>query len=114
MKSLLLFILTLMIMNTSMASDSCFNKVKAQVSSEFLQNSYNIEMNDDTPIRVSEDDLMSDTVYETVDFDLEVLDDSDVYSYFADSSAMGCYGFEYVIYKKSTCKLLAVGGGYCD
>jgi hypothetical protein len=97
-----------------MASSNCFNKVKQQVSAEFLQDSYSIEMTNDKSFKISEDDFMSDTIYETDDFDTSAVNEEDVYAYHADSSAMGCYGFEYVIYQKSTCKLLAVGGGYCD
>jgi hypothetical protein len=90
---------------------ACAEQVQKQISEVNQAQDYSIEIMDTTVTSLKNISLISDYLYVA---DEAAILNPETAVYHAESSAMGCYGFEYVLFDKKDCRLLAFGGGYCD
>lgn len=94
----------------SLSSFSCVEEVQRQIE-EVNNTSYFLEISSDEEQKLKDLHLMNEFIFVA---DESALDNPETSAYAADSSAPGCYGFEYVLFDKKDCRLLAFGGGFCD
>ncbi len=94
----------------SLSSMACVEEVQKQIE-EVYNTGYFVEISSPSEQKLKDLRLISEFLY-VADESAILNPETDVYA--ADSSAPGCYGYEYVLFDKNECRLLAIGGGYCD
>lgn len=102
--------ITLFTLLFSLSSFSCVEEVQRQIE-EVYNTSYYLEISSQEEQKLKDLHLISEFIYVA---DESALQNPETAAYAADSSAPGCYGYEYVLFDKKDCRLLAFGGGFCD
>lgn len=107
MKKLILILIGLASFSLMAANHTCQDQVQDQVN-EVTAFDYSIEIEDLT----SNQSSFNAEIYDSgISFSLS---DENIKTFSADSSAMGCYGTEYIVFDETSCIVLAIGNGYCD
>ncbi len=99
-----------MLLTFSLSSFACVEELQKQIESVY-NTSYFIEITDQSEQKLKDLNLLSEFLYVA---DEAAIENPETTVYAADSSAAGCYGYEYVLFDQKDCRLLAIGGGYCD
>jgi hypothetical protein len=107
MKNLILILVALVSLNLMAATQTCKEQVQNQVDS-VTASDYNVELEGITKNQTSFDSNIYDS---GISFNLA---NKNIKTFRANSSAMGCYGTEYVVFDETSCTVQAIGNGYCD
>lgn len=102
--------ITLISLLFSLSGVACVEEVQKQIE-EVYNTSYYLEISSDEEKQLKDLHLQSEFIFVA---DESALENPETAAYAADSSAPGCYGYEYVLFDKKDCRLLAFGGGFCD
>jgi hypothetical protein len=94
----------------SFSGFACVEEVQKQIE-EVYNTSYFLEISSQEEKQLKDLHLISEFIFVA---DESALENPETAAYAADSSAPGCYGYEYVLFDKKDCRLLAFGGGFCD
>jgi hypothetical protein len=94
----------------SISSFACVEQVQKQIEDVYATGYY-LEIFDSTELKLKNVNLISDYIYIA---DEAATNNPETSVYRAESSAAGCYGYEFVLFDQKDCRLLAFGGGYCD
>ena len=103
-------IFSLLLLTFSLSSIACVEEVQKQIE-EVYNTSYFLEITSSEQRELKDLNLNGQFIYIA---DSSAIQDPETAVYIADSSAAGCYGFEYVLFDQKDCSLVAFGGGYCD
>lgn len=103
-------LITLTTLLFSLSSFACVEEVQKQIE-EVYNTSYYLEIAPQEAQKLQDLRLQSEFIYVA---DQSALNDPQTSVYAADSSAAGCYGYEYVLFDQKDCRLIAFGGGFCD
>jgi hypothetical protein len=91
-------------------ASTCVESVQAQLDERY-NSGYFLEIRDEEPRTLGTTRLISDFMFVA---DEAATQNPETPVYRAESSAAGCYGYEFVLFDQESCQVLAVGGGYCD
>ena len=94
----------------SLSGQACVEELQKQLTA-IKAADYSIEITDATEFKLKDINLHGDYLYVA---DHKATSNPMTSVYEAESEAMGCYGVEYVLFDKKDCRLLALGGGYCE
>ncbi len=94
----------------SLSIQACVEELQKQIAAVKAAD-YSIEITDATELKLKEITLLDDYLYVA---DVKATQNPMTSVYEAESQAVGCNGIEYVLFDKKDCRLLALGGGYCE
>ncbi|OFZ48992.1 MAG: hypothetical protein A2381_15400 [Bdellovibrionales bacterium RIFOXYB1_FULL_37_110] len=109
----IIYIIFLVNVYSSYATD-CFETVKARFQDIYpFASDYIVTMESNQAYPTSSDMLHGDFSYKLNEDEVD-LNSPKYKTFIASSSAIGCFGSEFVVFEQATCTLVAIGGGYCE
>jgi hypothetical protein len=107
MKNLIVILISLTCLNLMAANDPCQDEVQGQVDA-LTASDYSIDVKG---VIKNQSSFNANIYNSEIPFNSA---NQNIKTFRADSSAIGCYGSEYIVVDETSCQVLAIGNGYCD